>query len=126
MIYLENGVFAAEARALLKDMYSIEKGIYHYKNMATRNYLSYLKDGIVPLKKYFYALRPLLAIRWIERHHAPDPIEFGKLKQLIPAVPELNTFIETELERLKNMQIPTTARRSHWESLNSLFRKNLT
>ena len=152
VIYLENGAFAAEARALLQDMYSIEKGIYHYKNMATRNYLNYLKDGIVPLKKYFYALRPLLAIRWIERHRAPAPIEFGKLRQLIPvgsnleaeiakllarrqnsreqelipAVPELNTFIETELERLKNIQIPKTARRSHWESLNSLFRKNLT
>lgn len=151
VIYLEHGAFAAEARALLKKIYSIEKGIYHYRNMATRHYLGYLRDEIVPLKKYFYALRPLLAIKWIERHREPAPIEFSKLRTLIPAgsnleieisrllarrqnsreqelapaIPELNAFIETELARLKNMRVPATTARSHRESLNSLFRKNL-
>ena len=129
----------------------MERGIYHYRNMARANYRGYLKDQIAPLKKYFYALRPLLAIRWIERYRKPAPIEFGKLRQLIPAgsnldieiskllarrrnsheqeltpaVPELNTFIEAELTRLKNMPAPKTTARSHRESLNSLFRKNL-
>ena len=129
----------------------MERGIYHYRNMARANYRGYLKDQIAPLKKYFYALRPLLAIRWIERYRKPAPIEFGKLRQLIPAgsnldieiskllarrrnsheqeltpaVPELNTFIEAELTRLKNMPAPKTTARSYRESLNSLFRKNL-
>ena len=151
VIYLEHGAFAAEARALIKAIYAMERGIYHYRNMARTNYRGYLKDQIVPLKKYFYALRPLLAIRWIERYRKPAPVEFGKLKPLIPAgsnldieiskllarrrdsreqeltpaVPELNTFIETELARLKNMPVPKTTTRSHRESLNSLFRKNL-
>ena len=151
VIYLKHGAFAAEARALVKAIYAMERGIYHYRNMARANYRGYLKDQIVPLKKYFYALRPLLAIKWIERYRKPAPVEFGKLKQLIPAgsnldieiskllarrrnsreqeltpaVPELNTFIETELARLKNMPAPKTTARSHRESLNSLFRKNL-
>ena len=33
-------------------------------------------------KKYFYALRPLLCCRWIERWHAVPPMEFKKLLTL--------------------------------------------
>jgi hypothetical protein len=34
--------------------------------MAKGNFREYLKKELVPLKKYFYVLRPLLAIMWLE------------------------------------------------------------
>ena len=102
------------------------------------------------LKNIFTRCGPC-SIKWIERYREPAPIEFSKLRALIPAgsnleieisrllarrqnsreqelapaIPALNTCIETELARLKNMRAPATTARSHRESLNSLFRKNL-
>jgi hypothetical protein len=91
--------------------------------MAKANYRGYLREAVVPLKKYFYVLRPLLAARWVAKTGAAAPIEFEKLLTLLqgepgvlsevhklldqkrntpelgrsPAVPVLNRFIESEL-----------------------------
>lgn len=57
--------------------------MYHYRSMAKTNYRGYLRAEMVPLKKYFYVLRPLLSVRWIERYGCAAPIEFEKLLHLI-------------------------------------------
>lgn len=101
----------------------------------------------MPLKKYFYTLRPLLSVRWIERYEKPAPIEFGKLLHLIEDQPKLiqeinvllnkkrialemgfaepvkiiNDFIETELVRLENMNPQRTYRETPIPYLNELF-----
>jgi predicted nucleotidyltransferase len=80
--YIEEGPFRSQVLDLLPEIYSIEKGIYHYRSMAKTNYRGYLKDERVPLKKYFYVLRPLLAIRWLERFGTAAPIEFKTLLDL--------------------------------------------
>ena len=48
---------------MLPAIYASEKGIYHYRSMARTNYRGYLREEVVPLKKYFYVLRPLLGAR---------------------------------------------------------------
>lgn len=101
IVYLEKGDFASQARALMRDIYSIEKGIYHYRSMAKTNYRGYLRDDIVPLKKYFYVLRPLLSIMWLEKYRQPAPIEFDKLRTLIADNETLNSCVENLLERKK-------------------------
>ena len=152
IIYVDDNSFAQRARELLSDVYSIEKGIYHYRSMAKTNYRGYLKSEIAPLKKYFYVLRPLLSIMWLEKYEEPAPIEFEKLRSLIPsgskldlvisdllerkkrslekelapAVPELNLFIESQLERLESYQEVPDKDRKHMESLNSLFRVSVS
>ncbi len=135
--YIEIGGFAAGVRELLPLVYSEESGIYHYRNMARTNYRGYLRADMVPLKKYFYVLRPLLSVRWIERYGSAAPIEFEKLLHLIDgraqlladieallakkrkapemgrsaSVASINTFIEQELERLESVN-PQRARKS--------------
>jgi predicted nucleotidyltransferase len=47
--------------------------------MARNNYRDYLKGPEVWIKKYFYVLRPLLAVRWIERDLGVVPTEFQLL-----------------------------------------------
>ena len=54
IVYVENGSFAQQARELMPAIYSIEKGIYHYRSMAKTTYRTHLKDDRVYLKKYFY------------------------------------------------------------------------
>ena len=149
IVYVDDGMFAPEARALMAQVVSSHKGIYHYRHMAKGNFREYLKKGQVPLKKYFYVLRPLLAIRWIEKFNQPAPIEFAKLRTLVaqdtaldsaisellakkrkalekeyaPAVPVLNQFIERELDRLELYNNTPAQRDASFEPLNLLFRK---
>ncbi len=123
IVYLEQDAFRQRAVEALPMIYRPEKGIFHYRSMAKTNYRGYLQESKVRLKKYFYVLRPLLAARWIDRTQGAPPIEFAKLMTelegeqsvlgavnallekkrmtaelgLADSVPELNTFIEAEL-----------------------------
>ena len=145
--YIESGPFAAGVRGLLASVYSCERGMYHYRSMAKTNYLNYLQGEMVPLKKYFYVLRPLLSLRWIERYGSAAPIEFHKLLHLIdelPAlrqqidamlaqkrvtpelglsapVPAINAFIEAELARFAQIAQDEAHRDKPLDSLNALF-----
>jgi predicted nucleotidyltransferase len=102
ILYRSHGCFADGARALLPKVYNCENGIYHYRSMAKTNYRGYLKAEMVPLKKYFYVLRPLLAVRWLERYGSAAPIEFHKLLHLLEGEPELLDAIAALLEKKKN------------------------
>lgn len=145
--YLEPGTFRADALGVLPDVYSPEKGIYHYRSMAKTNYRGYLREPVVRLKKYFYVLRPLLAARWVAGTGAAAPIEFEKLLTLLqdeptvleavltlleqkrsapelglaPAVPVLNDFIEAELDR-EPIEVPQKSNSPRVvDRLNALF-----
>ena len=41
-----------------------------------------MRGEMIRYKKYFYALRPLLCCRWIERYHAVPPMGFRTLLRL--------------------------------------------
>ncbi len=122
--YLEKGNLANNLRELApKAMNSISLK-YHYSHMARGNAKEYLFKDKVKLKKYFYVLRPLFALRHIENYNTPPPVEFKKLlntvapKEIIPevnrlldikrnspelgigkSIPIINEFIATELEQ---------------------------
>ncbi len=149
--YMEQSLFRQAALALLPEIYSPEKGIHHYRSMAKTNYRGYLRQPSVPLKKYFYALRPLLAARWIAKTGAAAPIEFEKLLSLIEqeptvlsevsallekkrstpelglaaAVPLLNAFIERELDE-NILDMPQKSQHQNSvDLLNDLFHRVL-
>lgn len=144
--YINQGKFRDQALELLPDIYSVEKGIYHYRSMAKTNYRGYLREEMVPLKKYFYVLRPLFAIKWLEKYGIAAPVEFHKVlelvsdaelletihqllerkkaseeKMLAPAIPVLNKYIESELARLEGIKLPKTDRSMEMAQLNELF-----
>lgn len=148
IVYLDDGYFADKARELMPSIASSQKGIYHYLHMAKGNFREYLKKDMVPLKKYFYVLRPLLAIMWLEKFNRPAPIEFEVLRKLVsdnkaldeaitdllvrkraslekeyaPAIPVLNEFIESELARHESYSAKMKGREADFESLNLLFK----
>lgn len=138
-VYTDTCNFASQTRSLLPAIYSVEKGVYHYRSMAKTNYRGYLTADRVPLKKYFYVLRPLLAARWLETYQQPAPIAFENLrslladntplttqidylierkrnsqeKELIPPLRAINQFIEHELDRLDKNRPSTTRQAEH-------------
>lgn len=148
IVYETYGSFHTDALALLPHVYSTESGIHHYRSMAKTNYRGYLLEERVPIKKYFYVLRPLLSVRWLERFGKPAPIEFDRLLSVIqeehqlleaiyrllevkksspelglsPPIPKIQSFIETELSRLE-LSPPIRMQRTECVSaLSDVFR----
>ncbi|CAM4307593.1 MULTISPECIES: nucleotidyltransferase domain-containing protein [Pseudoalteromonas] len=152
IVYVDDGVFSAKAKQLMPQIMSPNSGIYHYLHMAQGNYREYLKRETVPLKKYFYVLRPLLAIMWLEKYATPAPIEFETLRQLIadntalndaiadlleqkkvslekqviPTVPVINQFIESELNRLADYRAKEKQMKANYRELNALFKSTIS
>ena len=87
---------------MLPSIYSPEKGIYHYRSMAKTNYRGYLQQAAVPLKKYFYVLRPLLAARWVAKTGVAAPVEFEKLLTLLQSEPAVLSEVHKLLEKKRN------------------------
>ncbi len=103
------------------------------------------------VKKYFYVLRPLLAINWLEQELGVVPTEFKvmvdrmvtspELKQAIdaligakeqgqelddgPRIPVISEFIDEEMTRLEGKQFSDTSDKQPVEGLNALFRSAL-
>lgn len=122
--YIDEGFFAQSLRSLAPRAFNKTALCYHYSHMARRNAREYLFGEEVKLKKYFYVLRPLLAIKHIRQYDSIPPVEFERLlhsvcpaalisvvedlidrKRKAPevaygkAIPELNQFILEELEQ---------------------------
>jgi len=145
---IEQPTIAQQLRDAVAEFYSPVSAFHHYLHMAQGNYREFLKGDIVWIKKYFYVLRPLLAIRWIEIDPTrPVPMEFQKLvdacvdsadirsaiDELLtrkragqeldrqPKIEALSRFIEIELTRLEKIQVHDR-QKPNFEKLNEIFR----
>ncbi|GGM86660.1 hypothetical protein GCM10010967_18750 [Dyadobacter beijingensis] len=79
IVYQENFTATEKLRELKKQYFSPRSCLHHYLSMAVQNYENYLLKDMVPMKKYFYALRPVLACDWIRVTDTMAPTEFVKL-----------------------------------------------
>ena len=150
IVYIQHGEFANRLRELAGDSYNPIAAHYHYLRMADKTYRAYLTGEMVRRKKYFYALRPLLALAWLENKKGVVPTEFQKLvtgtisdPKLLNEIEELliekragketdegprleliHSFIDSEIERYgQHNQEPGS--RANLNVLNELFRQTL-
>ena len=79
IVYRQHTESSSALQALARDYCSDRRARYHYLSMARKNFRGYLQDETVRLKKYFYVLRPLLAVRWIEAGKGMPPMRFSQL-----------------------------------------------
>lgn len=152
IVYESRNSFKERCLELLPQIYSIEHGVHHYRSMAKTNFRGYLQGEMVPLKKYFYVLRPLLSVRWLVEKNIPAPIEFATLLQMIeaeppslkeaidqlldlkrrspemglaPQIPAIQSFIKQEMERQELLTIEHDRHENVGPVLNQLFRSVL-
>lgn len=151
IVYREETQVAERLRDLLPHYYSPVACLHHYLHMARGNYREYLKGDTVRVKKYFYVLRPVLAIKWIEAGFGVVPTEFGALVERLiedgelretiadlierkragneldrgPAIPVLSDFLGRELERLEKISGEFDAPKTTTKKLNEVFRASL-
>jgi uncharacterized protein len=151
IVYRERHSFTRRLRELIPIYYSPRATFFHYLHMAQGNIREYLLGDTVWRKKYFYVLRPLLAMRWIDQDRGPVPIEFKKLVDATvtdtallkavdallaekaagaeldrgPRIGTISRFIETEMARLEaaagHQSIPAPLK----DALDALFRDTL-
>lgn len=151
IVYRERHKTAERLRELAPTFYSPVACGYHYLHMAKGNHREYLKGDSVWRKKYFYVLRPLLALRWLEAGLGVVPTEFEKLVEATvptdelreaiaalvdekaagaeldygPRIPVVSDFIEGELRRHEQTGFDRSPPPPPIEPLNELFRDEL-
>lgn len=152
MVYYQEYSTFDKLKDLAEDIFAPASSLYHYLNMAKRNYRDYLHREKVKIKKYFYVLRPILAAKWIEKYNSIPPIEFsellndvlpsGTLKDSIqnllkrkmageelnlePKIEIINQFLNQEIEHLEAYAKDIkTEKTDPTAQLNQLFRETL-
>jgi uncharacterized protein len=94
VVYKKETDFAEKLTKLFPDYFSLRAGMHHYLSMTKTCYKEELQKESVKLKKYFYALRPALACKWIASRREVPPMEFPRLRELIKEEKELNKVID--------------------------------
>ena len=150
-IIYKTSEFHEQLKSFLPTYFLSKTGLYHYLNMAKRNFREYLKTDKVKLKKYLYVIRPILACRWILANSTAAPMLFNDLvkscleqdmqpfiaellknKIISPEITEsnriepINTWIEENLIILEEQinQLPIDKKAS-WQNINKLFFQTL-
>lgn len=156
IVYREIGQSANKLRKLAPEAHNDLALRYHYSHMARGNAGDHLSKDKVKLKKYFYILRPLLAIRYIEQGFGLPPVRFQelvdavapheirgtiealiKLKQITPelgvgdAIPQLNNFVFLELQKHEGVLTGQGRPDLHdkqpiLNELNNIFRQSIS
>lgn len=137
LVYRSEAAATSRLQALAETFYSPPAARSHYLSMARKNFRGYLQGDTVRFKKYFYVLRPLLAVRWIDLGLGRPPMTFADLLSTVtdpllldevatllalkrnaaeaaygPRRPALHRFISAELER-EVPKLPRTQEHTH-------------
>jgi uncharacterized protein len=84
VVYTADPTFVAKMKELMPTYFSPRAGMHHYLSMAKGVFESDLSGEMVKLKRYFYALRPVLAAKWIADIKSAPPMDFKSLSVLMP------------------------------------------
>ena len=150
--YYEAYSFKEKLKGVEDEIFFPNASLYHYLNMAKSNYRTHLSKEQVKIKKYFYALRPVLAAAWIKERQTIPPIDFYDLMEaLVPEgmlkeeildllerkkageeldlehrIPAIHQFLDSEIEALEAYAKTLPPRIGDpTDKLDSLFRETL-
>lgn len=152
VVYLEEPGFREAFTPLMQDWRSQFGDIAHYYGLARRQWATFI-DGrdIVRLKKYFYVIRPAVALNWLrERPDEPPPMNLPallagvtlppatadalqalrELKQNIgevglgPRLHDLDVYLSSTLDWARDARQPVTRETDQlWSRSETFFRE---
>lgn len=148
IIYRSQQAFTDTILPLMNDYFSLRAGCHHYLSMAKNTFHNELQGETVRLKKYFYALRPILAAMWIVEKGSLPPMEFGILrtlvtdvewqkqvgelmaakqvateKETISRIDFFNAFVEKGIQQCDAAAVTILPKETGLDDLNAVFRK---
>lgn len=92
--------FIEHLQPIMDRYFSCKRGLYHYLSMAEDHCHIYLNGEMVRVKKYFYALRPVLACKWLLHRQSKPPMLFRELMDA-----ELEDALKPDVERLLDLKM---------------------
>lgn len=92
VLYREAPGFRSELGALTAKFFNPIGATHHYRSMAKQALSDMSSNGHISIKKLLYAIRALLACRWIGRHGSQPPTEFIALVDDVATVEEQEYF----------------------------------
>lgn len=99
IVYADDAAFAPAARDLFVRHAEPRVLAQHYHSIARGQWKSEIADTAQPkLKKYFYVVRPLLSLQWVNRHASMPPMNLDALVAQCPPPAEVHDAILTLLE----------------------------
>lgn len=149
IVYRKDESFYNALMSMAPQYFSLRAGIHHYVSQTRSCYEKELQGHTVRLKKYFYALRPILAAMWIIEKKEMPPMEFGILRTLlrpdlqatvdalialkaeedekyrVETILPLTDFIRENLLRCEEAAQDFENHRGDTEGLDSLFRQSI-
>ena len=134
-----------------KKHFSKKVALYHYYGTTNSTFCQFLQGEEVKYKKYIYALRPLLACKYIGKYETIPPVKFEDLlkqplskelsdeiqtmltikansdeKDLNPRMPVIHNYIQEEIKRYEQISKEMEDDRyGDWSALNRVFLKVL-
>lgn len=143
--------FKKRFEPVMNHYFSEKSAVYHYLNMSKHQKEHFLQGDSVKLKKYLYAIHPLMAAKWTLEKHTPAPVVFRDLmdavlpeyiksevdtlidrkltcpeQKMIGREEHLDAFIQDELQQIGRLAaaLPDEQERK-WDILNQFFLSEL-
>lgn len=139
--------FVEKLVPLLEICMSEERMMHHYLSTAKGQMTKYLSGELVKPEKYFYALRPVLACKWIEQFHTAPPVLFDDLVKVclpeelkssveklltikmassesaeITLLEDIHDYLESSIQEMDAyLKTQTIVYRVDWQALNNFF-----
>ena len=151
IVYREDKDVMSLWRALVPDTLMAKPLAGHYLGMARKTWQCPLQESRVRTKSYLYALRAVLAARWVLERRLPAPVRLRRLLELsslekgvmqelnqplttkrqamegdtVAPYPRLHTFLEQQLEALTEQQATLKTRSPDFRLLDAFFQQLL-
>lgn len=144
--------FTDRIAPIMDEYFSVKNMLYHYLNTARSDIKYHLQGETVHPKKYFYALRPILACYWVLNEQTAPPVLFNELveallpktlrspldylidiklhtpeKAVIKPIEEIDNYMTSSILYLDGImkKLPKEEKNS-WDSLNQFFISEIT
>jgi uncharacterized protein len=150
VVYMEKPEISKKIKEVIPAAFSPRNCYHHYSSITKGTFKDSLQNDLVKMKKYFYALRPALACRWIEEKKTVPPMEFRELLTILPEgvlkdeiqillekkkegdeidlkpkIPVLNEYLEKEISHFTDYIPALTASKGEEIIFDKLFREIL-
>jgi uncharacterized protein len=102
IVYRDDGYARAELKALFEQAAGPQAIAYHYRETARTTWVRMMEGrDEVRLKRYFYVVRPLLALEWVMARRTPPPMRVQELLAGHPLPPAADAAFAalTEMKR---------------------------
>jgi len=125
IVYRSQQSWVLRLSTLAQQYFSPSRGHYHYCSMAKKTVHRHLQGEQIRHKKYFYALRPLLAARWIRQYGSVPPMRFAELTS---ALMEEGALLD-EIRKLLALKMQSGEAQStqagHWPAITAFIEQEL-